>query len=93
MAKPIWKEGRVSEPLQMGMFPGILASSRNEQSVRLRAQIAILITDKYTGEKFQRVIPLETDEPEHIVDWLSQALTHARTESDVRSFLDKREGK
>ena len=78
-------------PIQLNAFPGIL-SGRGENASRIRAQITIGIFDRYTGEKFTRVIPLETDESSDIVPWLKAALEHARTEGDVRSFCEKRDG-
>lgn len=92
MAKPIFKDGAERIPLQLGMFPGIIAQRRNEQAPRLKATITITCIDRYTEEKFQRVIPLETDEPEDLIEWLTLALQHARVQADVMSFIEKREG-
>jgi len=80
-----------SNVIQLGMFPGCKIS-KGEDACRLVIKTKIEIKDTETGEVCTKVIPLECNKPDKVVDLITAAIGHKRTLQDIESFCKGRIG-
>lgn len=88
----IAKFSTAQSAFNFGAWPGYKSKDKGDLKPRLSVKLQIVITDGDTGEKVSRNAPLETNDADSVVPWLSGVLEHERLLGDIESFVRGRNG-